>query len=162
MSYKNSFEILSASLDGTCKLWTPDEKLFFTCTKTFEGHTDWIKVIKLCALDNMYFVSGSRDKDVRVWSRNSGLCLHTLSGHTATVWCLEDVSNVFDDSVIVSGGGDGFLKLWNWKTGKCIDSIKAHSDVISACKQVGESPLIVTSSFDKHTKVWDLRKRYFL
>ncbi len=35
--------------------------------------------------DNKYIVSGSYDKTVRVWKRESGLVMQELNGHTAEV-----------------------------------------------------------------------------
>ena len=37
--------------------------------------------------DNI-IVSGSTDRTLKVWDANTGLCLHTLHGHTSTVRCM--------------------------------------------------------------------------
>ena len=53
-------------------------------------------------------VSGSRDKTLRVWDVNHGLCLQTLRGHTGWVNCV----GVLPDGRVVSGSRDKTLKVW--------------------------------------------------
>lgn len=52
--------------------------------------------------------SGSRDKTIKIWDGDSGLCLHTLEGHKGSVLCLE-----FDDSILLSGSSDQTVLVWD-------------------------------------------------
>lgn len=55
-------------------------------------------------------VTGSRDKTIRIWDGDSGLCLYTLEGHAGSVLCLE-----YDDDVLLSGSSDMTVLVWDLK-----------------------------------------------
>ena len=53
-------------------------------------------------------VSSSWDETVKIWSRETGACLHTLEGHTYDV---KGVA-ILTDGEVVSASGDGTIKIW--------------------------------------------------
>lgn len=52
----------------------------------------YVSVISCCQFDSEKIVSGSADKDLRIWSMSSGKCTHILSGHDGEVVSNADVS----------------------------------------------------------------------
>ncbi|CAM6002329.1 unnamed protein product [Sphagnum balticum] len=67
--------------------------------RQLNGHTMTIECIEL--------VTGSHDYTVRVWNVQTGECVHTLDGHTDTVWCV-----AFDGITIASGSHDTAVHIW--------------------------------------------------
>jgi WD40 repeat protein len=57
-------------------------------------------------------VSGSYDRNLRIWDISSGTCLTILIGHFSYVTC---VCQLFDGR-LVSSGFDKTLRIWNVKT----------------------------------------------
>ena len=49
--------------------------------KSLEGHNN--SILKIVKIDPQKIVSGSFDMTLKLWSIESGLCLHTFEGHTS-------------------------------------------------------------------------------
>ncbi|GAB4833795.1 hypothetical protein Ancab_032044 [Ancistrocladus abbreviatus] len=56
--------LLSSSMDKTVRLWDTETK---TCLKLF-AHNDYVTCIQFNPMDDDYFISGSLDAKVRIWS----------------------------------------------------------------------------------------------
>ncbi|CAM6004056.1 unnamed protein product [Sphagnum balticum] len=69
-------------------------------------------------------VTGSEDHTVRVWNVQTGECVHTLEGHTATVHCV-----AFDGNTIVSGSVDKTVCIWRapYNTDDCKRVLNEHA-----------------------------------
>src|SRR6185437_11818179 len=71
------------------------------CLHVFEGHQG--SVTSVCFSTGGGFVlSGSEDRTIRIWQRNTGRCLATLEGHAGTVHSL---------CLLVRGTSDGSGRL---------------------------------------------------
>ena len=57
-------------------------------------------------------VTGSKDKTVRVWDTESGICLLTLQGHKDLVRGV-DVSRT--QNFLATAGEDGHVTVWKYK-----------------------------------------------
>ncbi|KAJ9182869.1 hypothetical protein P3X46_006816 [Hevea brasiliensis] len=64
LSWSNSQHLLSSSMDKTVRLWHLSSK---TCLKIF-SHSDYVTCIQFNPVDDRYFISGSLDARVRIWS----------------------------------------------------------------------------------------------
>ncbi|TIA85599.1 hypothetical protein E3P99_03937 [Wallemia hederae] len=96
-------------------------------------------------------VSGSCDRHVRVWDAESGLCLHTLSGHTSTIRCVKVIPG---RPIAVSGSRDATIRVWNIETGTLIHVLQGHQHSVRTIDVSGS--LIVSGSYDCTSKLWDL------
>ena len=65
-------------------------------------------------------VSISRDQTVRVWSLNSGKCLHVLEGHNSWVYCLA-VSP--DGKKAITASINSTMIIWDLESGKKITTL---------------------------------------
>ncbi|KAL9259057.1 WD repeat-containing protein [Drosera capensis] len=64
LSWSKSQLLLSSSMDKTVRLWDLFSK---TCLKVF-SHSDYVTCIQFNPVDDRYFISGSLDAKVRIWS----------------------------------------------------------------------------------------------
>ncbi|CAM8992215.1 unnamed protein product [Rhodiola kirilowii] len=64
LSWSKSQHLLSSSMDKTVRLWHPS---FQSCLKIF-SHNDYVTCIHFNPADDRYFISGSLDAKVRIWS----------------------------------------------------------------------------------------------
>ena len=72
------------------------------------GHTGGISSLAIDP-NGQYLVSGSEDKTIKVWHRESGELRQTLFGHEQTVRTLVIHPN---GQTIVSGSDDKTIKFW--------------------------------------------------
>lgn len=80
------------------------------------GHTSFLT--SLLQLPDGRLVTGSGDKDIRVWSLGDWSCVSVLSDHTGAVRCLVHL----DDGSLASGSDDFTVKIW---------SVRSQSDSAS-------------------------------
>lgn len=73
--------LLSASADGTSRLWSMDT---MTDIVAFRGHENPVWDVKWSPL-GMYFATASRDRTARLWSTDRTACLRIYAGHLADV-----------------------------------------------------------------------------
>ncbi|KAI3820577.1 hypothetical protein L1987_08125 [Smallanthus sonchifolius] len=64
LSWSKSQLLLSSSMDKTVRLWQLSSK---SCLKIF-SHNDYVTCIQFNPVDDRYFISGSLDAKVRIWS----------------------------------------------------------------------------------------------
>ena len=74
--------------------------------RTFEGHDDWVTCV--VTVDELRFLSGSRDGTAKLWNAKTGKCIGTHKGDRSHVVVMAKV----DDERFVMGSGDNLI-LWN-------------------------------------------------
>ena len=95
--------LASGGPEGVVRLW--DVKSGKSITK-FVGHTDNVRDI-LISQDADTVLSASSDQTIKVWSLTAGRCLHTLTMHNDSVWCM--ASEDPDLAVFYSGDKSGLV-----------------------------------------------------
>ncbi|XP_063618306.1 WD repeat-containing protein 81 [Cydia splendana] len=127
--------------------------------QTFAGHTHSVKSIH--CLDNEHsFMSGSKDKTVRLWSlRNQGdgnatsQCNWTYTGHKKGV-----LSLTFLESLRLAVSTDSVVHIWDpfmENVVSQLDSIKSPVSIVRTFP--GPSPVIIAATTDATLKVIDAR-----
>lgn len=96
-------EILSAS-DQFIYLWDKE----FSKNRKYIGHTDIVKSVNFSSSGNM-IISGSYDKSVRLWDKQSGIILKVFNGHNDWVNAVL-FSN--EDNFIFSASKDSSVRIW--------------------------------------------------
>ena len=81
--------MISGGRDKSIKIWDLDAKK--SILTIHDAHTDWVSCLK--SLINDQFASGSYDNTIKIWHIQTGSCIRTLTGHSATVSDLEFNSN---------------------------------------------------------------------
>jgi WD40 repeat protein len=137
--------------------------------RSLHGHTGGVWAT---AIYGDILVSGSVDREVRVWDIVTGYVLnailgkskihHTnsyiylresiyaLNGHASTVRCLTFVNK----DTAVSGGRDGTLRVWNIRNGLCTGVLSGHNHSVRCVVVTGD--LIVSGSYDKTARIWNV------
>ncbi len=129
-------------------IWNPKPVL----VRTLEGHSGWICAVRVTS-DGGRIVSGSKDRTLRVWDVESGVCLRTLEGHSGDVLSLDLTP---DGRCAVSGSEDHTLRVWDMESGVCLRILKGHSWGVSCVSVAPDGRRALSGSRDKTLRVWDV------
>ena len=114
-------ELVSGSLDKTIKMWelnpgprAANGKPTTTsrCIRTFEGHSDFVLSVAFTP-DDKWVLSGSKDRGVVFWNRNTGIPHLHLQGHRNSVISVAP-SNQHNMGVFATGSGDSRARIWRY------------------------------------------------
>ncbi|KAI8381231.1 guanine nucleotide-binding protein subunit beta-2-like 1 [Radiomyces spectabilis] len=151
--------LVSGSRDKSLIVWnlTRDEINYGVPRKSLLGHNHFVEDLAISS-DGQYVLSASWDTTLRLWDLNTGVTTGRFVGHTKDVM---SVSFSADNRQIVSGSRDRSIKLWN-TLGECKYDLThdGHSEWVS-CVRFSPNPavpVVVSASWDKLVKVWDLQK----
>ncbi|KAH9260043.1 hypothetical protein BASA81_001815 [Batrachochytrium salamandrivorans] len=149
--------LVTASRDKTIIVWqlTRDEGNYGFAVKSLLGHSHFVEDVVL-SQDGQFCLSGSWDGTLRLWDIKTGVTERRFVGHSKEVL---SVAFSVDNRQIVSGSRDKTIKLWN-TIGDCKFTVveRGHTEWVS-CVRFSPStttPLIVSCSWDKTVKVWNL------
>ena len=85
------------------------------------------------------YVTGCKDKLIRIFDASNHQLIHKLSGHdnavTSLSWLSMPTNNKNDNDnytkILISGSWDGTAKLWNVQTGQCLATLEGHENTVS-------------------------------
>jgi WD40 repeat protein len=99
-----------------------------------KGHTGSVNSLAFSP-DGNYFISGSSDKTIKIWSADTGQEIRTLTGHTGTgdIGRVLSVSYSPDGRQVVSCANDKTIKLWDTSNGNIIRTISVNCSKVSYC-----------------------------
>lgn len=112
--------VLSASWDGTLKLWDPNtgEEM-----ATLRGHVGSVYACDLSP-DGAQIISGGQDRTIRIWDVATESEVRILRGHE---YLLQTCVFTPDGKRIISEDQDRVLKVWDAETGTQLASVKRES-----------------------------------
>jgi guanine nucleotide-binding protein subunit beta-2-like 1 protein len=156
--------IVSGSRDKTLMVWkvtgdaedvdeNAQNRLYGIPLKSLTGHNHFVSDIALSA-DNLFAVSSSWDKTLRLWDLRAGKTSRNFVGHTKEV---HSVTFSLDNRQIISAGADRGFKLWNTLADcKYTNENNNHSDWVSCVRYspVAKNPYFATSGWDGKLKIW--------
>lgn len=61
------------------------------------------------------------------------------------------------NNFIISGSSDWNIKIWSAFTGKCLKTLTGHENLVRALAFDAKRGVLVSASYDKSVRVWDLR-----
>ena len=146
--------ILSASRDKTLIVWklTRDEQNYGVPQKRLHGHGHFVSDVVLSS-DGHFALSGSWDKNLRLWDLSAGRSTRRFEDHSHDVL---SVAFSADNRQIVSGSRDKTIKLWN-TLAQCKYTIQeeGHTEWVSCVRfsPNNQNPIIVSCGWDKYVKV---------
>lgn len=99
-------------------------------------------------------VSGSRDKTIKIWDGDTGICLSTLQGHKGSVLCL-----AYDEHHLVSGSSDRNVIVWdlgrdlqNGESPKALKTLTGHA--LGVLDLDLNDEWLISSSKDTTVRIW--------
>ena len=143
----DSNKILSASHDGTMKVWDVDSQ---KATHSFNENQVWSATF---SPDDRQFLMGGEGIVKLFDASNDGKEIRSFSGHSGRVYSVAFSPN---GNQVLSGGQDGTINIWNTESGKETRTFKAHSDVVSSLAFSPNANQFVSASYDKTVKLWEI------
>ncbi|XP_055830038.1 transcriptional corepressor LEUNIG_HOMOLOG-like [Solanum dulcamara] len=116
--------------------------------QSFQGHSGVVNY--LCWDLNGDLLASVSEESVKVWSLNTGDCIHELSANGNQFH-----SCVFHPSysALLVIGGMRSLELWNMVENKSM-TIPAHENIIAALAQSPVTGMVASASHDSSVKLW--------
>ncbi|KAH0168743.1 WD40 repeat-like protein, partial [Aureobasidium melanogenum] len=121
------------------------------------GHNGQVLALCYSAGTGQYLLTGSTDRQIRLFNPATGLEVQRYSAHGYEV---HDLSVAQDNDRFISVGGDKTVFLWDVATHQTLRRWSGHAGRVNACAFAGEGDsLVVTGSFDSTVKIWDCKQR---
>ncbi len=99
---------------------------FVSELRTLNGHGDPVTCVAFDATCVLASCSGG--STIKLWNKNTGDLLRTLSSHDDGYWVY---SVAFDATyLLASGSRDSTIKLWNKNTGDLLRTLSGHGDAV--------------------------------
>jgi WD40 repeat protein len=141
-------QILTASLDGTAKVWDAKSG---TEVLTLKGHTGAVWSASFSP-DGERIVTTSADQVAKVWDARSGAQVLTLKGHTNNV---RSATFSPDGTRIVTASDDRTARVWDAKSGAEVLTLKGHAKKVNSASFSLDGTRVVTASDDGTASIWD-------
>lgn len=142
-------KILSASLDGTAKVWDAESgEPLNTLEHNFSVHDARFSD------DGSRIITASEGNTAQIWDAQSGENLMSLTGHTDYV-----LTAIFshDGNYVYTGSYDNTVKKWDAQTGDLLQTFAGHTGKVNDLDISPDDTLLVSGSTDTTVKVWDLK-----
>ena len=121
----------------------------FSLNGVYNGHIEKITSLSL-SLDELYLISGSADRTIKLWCLRLKTCLATYRGHRKTIW---DVHFSPSGYYLLSGSADGCMILWKTDEPHAQRVYYHQKDVLKV--SFAKDPGFVISAGDDCTiKIW--------
>jgi len=148
-AYKANIVILGFRTGGLKMVDVVKDKVLMD----FGGHNDLISSLMLLELDdNKLLISGSRDKDIRVWNLETGECISVLKGHTGGVLDVTATENH-----IISCSEDTTIKIWNLEDSSLLHTLTGHKRKVSKVEMLSDTQ-VLSAAWDHTIAAWDIIK----
>ncbi|KAL0071905.1 Transcription initiation factor TFIID subunit 5 [Marasmius tenuissimus] len=166
--------LLSASADGTSRLWSMDT---MSDIVAFRGHENPVWDVKWSPMgiyfatasrdrhlgdvdcvqfhpNSLYLATGSGDWTARLWDVQRGSCVRVFVGHQGAV---TSMAMSPDGRYLASAGEDLAINLWDLGSGKRIKKMTGHTASIYSMSFSAESSLLVSGGADWTVRCWDVK-----
>ena len=143
----NGQNILSASADGTARIWDIRKGVESTVLK---GHKDAVYGAAYSP-DGSLLVTTSKDKTGRIWDTKSYKTSIVLRGHTDAV---HRASFDLPGRRIVTASADGTAIIWNAESGKKLKTLKGHNGPVWDASFSPDGTMVVTGAKDGKARLW--------
>jgi WD40 repeat protein len=98
-----------------------------------------------------------RGGKMEVWDLETGMLLHTLTGHDGHGNLSHAVAVTADGTTAVSAGGqDMTVRVWDLETGTLLRTLTGHDDWVTKVAVSADGRRAVSGGEDKTVRVWDL------
>jgi len=163
--------------DSTACMWSLEDG---TMVREFKGHENYVTSVCLIREKKYrdedqtwwtleYLITGSDDKTARMWSLETGNCLHVFKGHENYV---TSVCTTLNGKYLITGSSDKTAIMWSLEHlalknshvkshrhlfGRMVREFQHESSVNSVCTILhGDKEYLITGSDDKMARMWSL------
>lgn len=151
---KTGTRLLTSSRDRKSRLWSMETGRLL---HTFEGHAFTV-FTAMFSQDHRYIFTASSDNIIKVWDAVSFNPAVEINGNMAN---LKQVSSISNANYKISAGGN--IIFFRKPTGSLSpQTITAHAADISTINFNSSKTKIVSASFDKTIKVWNVETKQHL
>ncbi|KAK9975548.1 hypothetical protein ABG768_020800 [Culter alburnus] len=144
--------LASASADETVILWDLEKG---KPAATLKKHTDKVQTLKFHPFEAQTLISGSYDKSAILYdcrSPNDSHRIWRFSGQVERV-----IWDHFSPCNFLASTEDGFIYCLDARSDKPVFTLRAHDGEVSGMDLSSQiRGCLVTSSADKHVKIWDI------
>ncbi|MDE0040917.1 MAG: WD40 repeat domain-containing protein, partial [Candidatus Poribacteria bacterium] len=148
LTFRSNNELVSASEDGTVRLWHVSEEREIRRFKTAFGQVTSIAL----SPDEQQVVLGVTDGTLRLWEIDTGLLRRTFRGHEDVVLSVDFSS---DGEQIASGSDDNTVRLWDVSTGSLVETFVGHEERVWSVALQPKGELIASGSWDGTVRLWN-------
>ncbi|XP_053974020.1 autophagy-related protein 16-1 isoform X1 [Hylaeus volcanicus] len=124
---------------------------------TFNAHDGEVYAVKWSPVDRI-LATGGADRKVKLWNvtKVSSESRGTLVGSNAGVMSVD-----FDSTgtLILGASNDYASRVWTVNDLRLKHTLTGHCGKVMAAKFLGEPSKVVTGSYDRTLKIWDLRSK---
>lgn len=146
----NDKHVVSGSMDHTLRVTDANT---LQCTNVLRGHTASVFAVCASPFSPFMVVSGGDDNQaVRYDLRQGGSIVHTLKGHTKTIWTV-DVR--FDELMIASSGMDGRVLLWDMRSPNQPLLGGQHAASVHAVEFMPDGGRLLSAARDGTWRIWN-------
>jgi len=122
-------------------------------SRILRGHQGAVWTVALSP-EGQTIASAGEDRDIKLWSLNTGKLLQSLSGHSDTVW---SVAISPDGRLLASGSADQTVKLWDLSTGKPLRTFSDPRATVWTVAFSADGNLLASGSEDHRIKLWNVK-----
>ncbi|KFK25898.1 hypothetical protein AALP_AA8G177000 [Arabis alpina] len=152
--------IVTGSKDKTVRLWNATSK---SCIGVGTGHNGDILAVAFAKKSFSFFVSGSGDRTLKVWSidgisedSEEPMNLKTRSVVAAHDKDINSVAVARNDSLVCTGSEDRTASIWRLPDLVHVVTLKGHKRRIFSVEFSPVDQCVMTSSGDKTVKIWNI------
>ncbi|TFJ83470.1 hypothetical protein NSK_005239 [Nannochloropsis salina CCMP1776] len=112
-----------------------------------------------------YCMTGGQDKSIKLWNpfrpsadankAGEAMLVQTFTGPHG--YEIRDVAITTDNARFASCGGDTAFYLWDVATARVVKKFSGHAHMINSLAFNAEGTVVLSGSYDRTVKIWDLR-----
>eukprot|EP01039_Chlorochromonas_danica_P005347 gene5347-5883_t len=146
---KTGHLLLSASMDGKCKIW--DAQSDFRCLRSYSGHSEGVRSVEMSP-DGKTFLSSGFDRIIRHWDIETGQAKSSLTNRKMS-YCVRH--SPIDPDLFLAAASDNRIYQWDLRNGEMVQEYNYHLQPCNTVTFVDGGRKFVSTSDDKKVLVWD-------
>jgi pre-mRNA-processing factor 17 len=141
--------LLSASMDGTCKIWDVQEHN--QAMRTYAGHSEGIRSMQFNN-NGTQFITSAFDRYIRLWDTETGQSVGTYSnrkmGYTVRFY-------PHDNNIFLAASSDNKIYQWDTRSNTIVQEYNYHLQACNTLCFIDGGKKFITTSDDKKVLVWE-------